>query len=72
MHITKTMRVSGSSDRSIEAAIKTVLARVAESIREIISYEVVTISGSVDESGAPKDFHVDLDITFIVGEVAHN
>lgn len=72
MHITKTMRVSGSSDRSIEAAIKVVLARVAESVRDITHYEIVKVSGSVDEAGVPTDFHVDLDITFVVGEVTHN
>lgn len=72
MSITKTIRLSGTSDRGIEAAIKTVLARAAETIAEITRFEVVSVSGNVDSSGAPTGYHVDLDITFVVRETTHN
>lgn len=72
MSITKTIRLSGTSDRSIEAAIKTVLARAAETIAEITRFEVVSVTGNVDSSGAPTGYHVDLDITFVVRETTHN
>lgn len=72
MSITKTVRLSGTSDRGIEAAIKTVLARAAETIAEITRFEVVNVSGNVDSSGAPTGYHVDLDITFVVRETTHN
>ncbi len=72
MSITKTIRLSGTSDRSIEAAIKTVLARAAETIAEITRFDVVNVSGEVDSSGAPTGYHVELDITFVVRETTHN
>ena len=70
--ITKTVRVSGSSPRSIENAVKTVLARAAVTIDEIVSFEVVTVGGSVDPSGIPESYDVTLDITFTVKESTHN
>ncbi len=70
--ITKTVRVSGSSPRSIENAVKTVLARAAVTIDEIISFEVVKVGGSVDPSGIPESYDVTLDITFTVKESTHN
>ncbi len=72
MSITKTVRLAGTSDRSIEAAIKTVLARAAETIAEITRFDVVNVSGRVDSSGVPIGYHVELDITFVVRETTHN
>ena len=69
--ITKTVRLSGSSEGSIEDAIRTVLARAATTIDEITRFEVVKVWGSVDESGVPTEFAVTLDITFVVKESVH-
>lgn len=66
--ITKTVRVSGSSPRSIEEAIVDILGRAAETLHEIRSFRVVEVEGSVDESGAPAEYTVTLDLRFTVKE----
>ncbi|MGQ0847651.1 MAG: dodecin family protein [Actinomycetota bacterium] len=68
MAITKTVRLSGGSEDSIEDAIRTVLARAAVTIRDIQRFTVVRVSGKVDNAGVPTDFEVTLDITFTVRE----
>lgn len=70
-HITKTVRLAGSSPESIEDAVRTVLARAAVTIDEIVRFDVVATSGTVDSSGVPTAFEVTLDITFIVKESVH-
>lgn len=70
-HITKTVRISGGSTKSIEDAIRTVLARAATTIDEITRFDVVDVWGEVDESGVPTEFSVSLDITFVVKESVH-
>lgn len=62
--ITKTIRLSGKADGSIEDAVRTVLARAASTISDIQSFRVVRAGGEVDSSGAPTTFSVTLDITF--------
>jgi flavin-binding protein dodecin len=62
--ITKTIRLSGSAGESIEDAVRTVLARAASTISDIQSFEVIEVGGKVDDSGAPTQFTVTLDITF--------
>lgn len=62
--ITKTIRLSGTADESIEDAVRTVLARAASTISDIHRFEVVEVGGEVDSSGAPTMFSVTLDITF--------
>lgn len=62
--ITKTIRLSGKAGRSIEDAVRTVLARAASTISDIHYFEVVRVGGEVDSSGAPTAFSVTLDITF--------
>ncbi len=69
--ITKTVRLSGSSAESIEDAVRTVLARAAVTIEEIIRFDVVRVWGAVDDSGVPTEFSVTLDITFTVKESVH-
>lgn len=69
--ITKTVRLSGSSGRGIEDAVRTVLARAATTIDEITRFDVVDVWGAVDDSGVPTEFSVTLDITFIVKESVH-
>lgn len=66
--VTKTVRLTGTADTSIEDAITTVLARAAATIDRIATFRVVEISGQVDEAGVPTDYRVTLDITFEVRE----
>ena len=68
--ITKTVRVSGSSPRSIEDAITGILGRAAETLEDIKSFKVVVVEGTVDQSGAPSEYTVTLDIRFVVKESA--
>lgn len=69
--ITKSVRLGGSSADSIEDAIRTVLARAAITIDEIVRFEVVDVGGVVDDAGVPTAFEVTLDITFVVKESVH-
>lgn len=62
--ITKTIRLSGQAEDSIEDAVRTVLARAASTISDIQKFEIVRVGGKVDNSGAPTLFSVTLDITF--------
>ena len=68
--ITKTVRLSGSSPRSIEDAITGILGRAAETLEEIQSFKIVEVAGRVDRSGAPAEYTVTLDIGFVVRESA--
>ena len=68
--ITKTVRVSGSSPRSIEDAITSILGRAAETLEDIKSFKVIEVEGVVDRSGAPAEYTVTLDIRFVVKETA--
>jgi flavin-binding protein dodecin len=70
-NITKTVRLGGSSSNSIEDAVRTVLARAAVTIDEITGFELMTVHGTVDESGVPTSFDVVVDITFVVKESVH-
>ncbi len=62
--ITKTIRLSGQAGDSIEDAVRTVLARAASTVTDILHFEIVKVGGTVDSSGAPTLFSVTLDITF--------
>ena len=62
--ITKTIRLSGEAEGSIEDAVRTVLARAAATVSDIQGFEVIEVGGEVDDSGAPTVFTVTLDITF--------
>jgi len=67
--ITKTIRLSGEAEGSIEDAVRTVLARAASTISDIHHFEIVDVGGEVDSSGAPTVFIVTLDITFGIKDV---
>ena len=62
--ITKTIRLTGKADGSIEDAVRTVLARASSTISDIHGFKVVKVGGEVDDSGVPTMFSVTLDITF--------
>ncbi len=67
MQVTKTVRLAGGAP-TIEDAVSTVLARAAVTTRGITSFRIVEVGGDVDESGVPAQFHVTLDVTFVVKE----
>jgi flavin-binding protein dodecin len=67
--VTKTLWLSGGSQRSIEDAISTVLARAATSVEDIASFEVVQVRGTVDDAGVPSSYDVTLDIVFNVRDI---
>lgn len=69
--VTKTVRLSGGSEGSIEDAIMVVLGRAALSITDIRSFEIIRTGGTVSESGVPAEYTVTLDITFVVREGIH-
>lgn len=62
--ITKTIRLSGQAEGSIEDAVRTVLARAATTISDIQEFTIVKVGGIVDEAGSPELFTVTLDIKF--------
>lgn len=66
--ITKTIRLSGGSSKSIEDAVTSVLARAAETIRDIERFTIVSVGGTVDDAGVPSHYDVTLDIVFHVRE----
>lgn len=66
--ITKTIRLTGGSSKSIENAVTSVLARAAETVENIERFEVVSVGGTVDDAGVPSHYEVTLDITFLVRE----
>jgi flavin-binding protein dodecin len=70
--ITKTIRLSGTADGSIEDAVRTVLARAASTISDIHHFRIVEVGGEVDSSGAPTVFSVTLDITFGIKDVVEH
>ena len=69
--ITKTIRLSGGSEHSIEDAVSTVLGRAALTISDIQSFDIVNAGGTVSPSGVPAEYTVTLDITFTVRESVH-
>jgi len=67
--VTKTLRLSGGSQRSIEDAISTILARAAASVEDIVRFEIVRVGGTVDDAGVPSSYDVTVDIVFNVREI---
>ncbi len=69
MQVTKTVRLAGGAP-TIEEAVSTVLARAAVTTRGITSFQIVEVGGDVDEAGVPSQFHVTLDLTFVIKDTA--
>lgn len=69
--ISKTIRLNGSSTESFEDAIRTTVARAAETIAGIESFEVLRQTGRVDEAGVVALFEVTIDLTFGVRDTVH-
>ena len=62
-HIYKLIEVVGSSERSIEDAIRGAIAKSAETVRNIDWFEVVQTRGHIQD-GAVTHFQVTLKIGF--------
>jgi flavin-binding protein dodecin len=66
-HVYKILELVGSSDKSIEDAIRNAIARAAKTIREMKWFEVVQTRGHI-ENGAVRHFQVTLRVGFTLEE----
>ncbi|MGT2439106.1 dodecin [Bradyrhizobium betae] len=62
-HVYKILDLVGSSETSIEDAVKNAISRAAKTVRDIKWFEVVQTRGHV-ENGAVRHFQVTLRIGF--------
>ncbi|MDA9500697.1 dodecin [Bradyrhizobium sp. CCBAU 11357] len=62
-HVYKLLDLVGSSETSIEDAIKNAISRASKTVREIRWFEVVQTRGHV-ENGAVRHFQVTLRVGF--------
>lgn len=62
-HVYKTLELTGSSPLSIEDAVKTAIAKAAETMHHIQWFEVVETRGHV-EDGAVAHWQVTLKLSF--------
>ncbi|KRP94437.1 MULTISPECIES: dodecin [Bradyrhizobium] len=62
-HVYKILDLVGSSETSIEDAIKNAISRASKTVREIRWFEVVQTRGHV-ENGAVRHFQVTLRVGF--------
>jgi len=73
VQITKTVRLTGESNDTIEGAIEAVLARATASLQAVETYEVVRVAGRLDEQGGGWIHEVTVDVTFGVKDAtAHS
>lgn len=70
MTVTKTIDLSGTSTRSLEAAIEEAVTRSALTISDVQEFEVDRISGTVKD-GQVDEYRVWLKVTFVVKETLH-
>lgn len=66
-HVYKILDLVGSSETSIEDAIKNAISRAAKTVRDIKWFEVVQTRGHV-ENGAVRHFQVALRVGFTLEE----
>ncbi|MBH5373229.1 dodecin [Bradyrhizobium glycinis] len=66
-HVYKILDLVGSSETSIEDAIKNAVSRASKTVREIRWFEVVQTRGHV-ENGAVRHFQVTLRVGFTLEE----
>ncbi len=64
MQITKTVRLTGESNDTIEGAIEAVLARATASLQAVEAYEVIRVGGRLDADGGDWIHEVTVDVTF--------
>ena len=66
MSVAKVIEISSRSPDSFEAAIRDGLTKASETVRDI-QHAFVKSQQVVVENNAPKEYQVDLKITFLVG-----
>ena len=66
-HVYKILDLVGSSETSIEDAIKNAISRAAKTVRDIKWFEVVQTRGHV-ENGAVRHFQVTMRVGFTLEE----
>jgi flavin-binding protein dodecin len=66
-HVYKILELVGSSERSIEEAIKNAVSRAAKTVREMKWFEVVQTRGHI-ENGAVRHYQVTLRVGFTLDE----
>jgi len=66
-HVYKILDLVGSSETSIEDAVKNAISRAAKTVRDIKWFEVVQTRGHV-ENGAVRHFQVTLRVGFTLEE----
>lgn len=62
-HVYKTVEVTGSSEDSVDDAIRRAVAKASQTLRNLEWFEVVGLRGHLDE-GAVAHFQVTLKIGF--------
>lgn len=66
-HVYKILELVGSSETSIEDAIKNAISRASKTVRELKWFEVVQTRGHV-ENGAVRHYQVTLRVGFTLDE----
>ena len=66
-HVAKVIEVVGTSDESIEQAIRTAVARTAETVRNLRWFEVTETRGQIDGDRVER-FQVMLKIGFALDD----
>ena len=66
-HVYKILELVGSSENSIEDAIKNAVSRAAKSVREMKWFEVVQTRGHI-ENGTVRHYQVTLRVGFTLEE----
>lgn len=62
-HVYKTIELTGSSQKSVEAAIETALARATKTLRNMRWFEVVSVRGHI-EDGKVDHYQVTMKVGF--------
>ncbi len=62
-HVYKTIELTGSSQKSVEAAIETALARASKTLRNMRWFEVVSVRGHI-EDGKVDHYQVTMKVGF--------
>ncbi len=62
-HVYKTIELTGSSQKSVEAAVETALARASKTLRNMRWFEIVSVRGHI-EDGKVDHYQVTMKVGF--------
>jgi flavin-binding protein dodecin len=68
--VEKTIELTGTSTASIEEAVNVAIGRAAVTIQNLRRFKIKEIRGVV-ENGAVSQWHVTIDLSFVVTERVH-